>query len=137
MVNDEERPESGEVTSHGRPFFCSCPVAGPKRTRTCIGTPRIEANLSTFVELRSTISISMSSIPAPNGSEQTYVGQAQDTVDNLADKDADSVDSDVRYMAYGARLRTALRAATRYVAYVRSRSHHSAVVILAMPITHF
>ncbi|KAF5364363.1 hypothetical protein D9756_000795 [Leucocoprinus leucothites] len=37
--------------------------------------------------------------------------------DTLADKDADSVDSDVRYMAYGARIRTALRASTRYIAY--------------------
>ncbi|KAF9452181.1 hypothetical protein P691DRAFT_722497 [Macrolepiota fuliginosa MF-IS2] len=38
-------------------------------------------------------------------------------VDDLADRDADSVDSDVRYMAYGARIRTALRASSRYVAY--------------------
>lgn len=39
-------------------------------------------------------------------------------INALADKDADSVDSDVRYMAYGARLRTALRAGQRYIAYV-------------------
>lgn len=39
-------------------------------------------------------------------------------VDELADKNANSVDSEIRYMAYGARLRTALRASTRYVAYV-------------------
>lgn len=38
-------------------------------------------------------------------------------INALADKDADSVDSDVRYMAYGARLRTALRAGQRYIAY--------------------
>lgn len=44
---------------------------------------------------------------------------AQGKVADLADKDADTTDSDLRYMAYGARLRTALRAATRYVAYVR------------------
>jgi fission process protein 1 len=41
-------------------------------------------------------------------------------VDELVEKDADTVDSDIRYMAYAARLRTALRASTRYVAYVRS-----------------
>ena len=45
--------------------------------------------------------------------------QAKDTVDNLADDDADSTNSEVRYMAYGARIRTALRAAQRYIAYVR------------------
>ena len=44
---------------------------------------------------------------------------AEKKVDELAEKDVDSVDSDVRYMAYGARLRTALRAGSRYVAYVR------------------
>jgi hypothetical protein len=43
----------------------------------------------------------------------------QNRVDVLADKDVDSVDSDVRYLAYGARIRTALRASTRYIAYVR------------------
>ncbi|KAI0347472.1 hypothetical protein BDW22DRAFT_1351917 [Trametopsis cervina] len=42
---------------------------------------------------------------------------AKETVQGLADKDADSTNSDVRYMAYGARLRTALRAAHRYIAY--------------------
>ncbi len=46
----------------------------------------------------------------------------QNKVDLLADKDADSVDSDVRYLAYGARIRTALRATTRYIAYVRATS---------------
>jgi fission process protein 1 len=46
------------------------------------------------------------------------VKAATETVQDLAERDVDSVDSDVRYMAYGARLRTALRAATRYVAYV-------------------
>ena len=43
-------------------------------------------------------------------------------LDNLADKDVDSTDSELRYMAYGARLRTALRAGHRYIAYVRSPS---------------
>lgn len=45
---------------------------------------------------------------------------AEETVKELADSNADSVDSDIRYMAYGARLRTALRAGSRYIAYVRS-----------------
>jgi len=48
---------------------------------------------------------------------ETTVEAAQKTVDNLADKNVDSTDSEVRYLAYGARLRTALRAGTRYVAY--------------------
>jgi len=43
-------------------------------------------------------------------------------VEKLADSDADSIDSDVRYAAYGARLRTAIRAGSRYVAYVYFRS---------------
>jgi len=43
----------------------------------------------------------------------------KDKVDVLADKDIDSLDSDVRYMTYGC-LRTALRASTRYITYVRS-----------------
>lgn len=47
------------------------------------------------------------------------VQQAKQEIKDLADRDADSVDSDVRYMAYGARLRTALRAGHRYIAYVR------------------
>jgi fission process protein 1 len=41
-----------------------------------------------------------------------------DKIDSLADDDAVSTDSDIRYLAYGARLRTALRAGSRYVAYV-------------------
>ncbi|KAI0080707.1 hypothetical protein K474DRAFT_1682443 [Panus rudis PR-1116 ss-1] len=43
--------------------------------------------------------------------------KAKEEVQSLADKNADSTDSDIRYMAYGARLRTALRAGHRYVAY--------------------
>ncbi|KAJ7499208.1 mitochondrial 18 KDa protein-domain-containing protein [Mycena latifolia] len=38
-------------------------------------------------------------------------------VQALADDGADSTDSQLRYAAYGARLRTALRAGTRYIAY--------------------
>ncbi|PCH41357.1 hypothetical protein WOLCODRAFT_137347 [Wolfiporia cocos MD-104 SS10] len=43
--------------------------------------------------------------------------KAKEELDTLADRDVDSVDSDVRYMAYAARLRTALRASSRYIAY--------------------
>ncbi|GJJ07687.1 hypothetical protein Clacol_001892 [Clathrus columnatus] len=43
--------------------------------------------------------------------------KAQKQVDVAADKDIDSTDSDIRYMAYASRLRTALRASTRYIAY--------------------
>jgi fission process protein 1 len=50
---------------------------------------------------------------------ETLTEKAQDEITSLADRNADSTDSDLRYMAYGARLRTALRAGTRYVAYVR------------------
>lgn len=45
--------------------------------------------------------------------------QAEQKLDDLADHNVDSTDSDLRYMAYGARLRTALRAGSRYIAYVR------------------
>jgi len=43
--------------------------------------------------------------------------KAQDHIDNLADEDATSTDSELRYMAYASRLRTAVRTAHRYVAY--------------------
>jgi fission process protein 1 len=43
---------------------------------------------------------------------------AQVQVDILADKNVNSTDSEIRYLAYGARLRTALRAGSRYIAYV-------------------
>ena len=39
-------------------------------------------------------------------------------LDTLADQDVDSTDSELRYMAYGARLRTVIRAGHRYIAYV-------------------
>ncbi|KAG9124764.1 hypothetical protein FRC07_010306 [Ceratobasidium sp. 392] len=48
---------------------------------------------------------------------ETVTKEATDEVNQLADKDVDSVDTNARYAAYGARLRTALRASTRYVAY--------------------
>ena len=41
--------------------------------------------------------------------------QASDELTQLADQNADSTNSNARYMAYGARLRTALMAAQRYV----------------------
>jgi fission process protein 1 len=40
------------------------------------------------------------------------------TPNDLADRDVDSTDTELRYAAYGARLRTALRASQRYLAYV-------------------
>lgn len=49
---------------------------------------------------------------------ETMTEKAQSQIDELADKQVDSTDSELRYMAYGARLRTALRAGTRYIAYV-------------------
>ncbi|KAG8901435.1 5'-3' exoribonuclease 2 [Tulasnella sp. 403] len=45
------------------------------------------------------------------------VQQGVQDVNQAADKDVDSVDTNVRYMAYGSRIRTALRSATRYIAY--------------------
>jgi len=45
------------------------------------------------------------------------VEAAQQKVEELSDRGADTTDSDIRYLAYGARLRTALRASTRYIAY--------------------
>ncbi|KJA24565.1 hypothetical protein HYPSUDRAFT_136243 [Hypholoma sublateritium FD-334 SS-4] len=50
-------------------------------------------------------------------SAEITVQAAVDKIDDFSDRDADTTDSDLRYMAYGARLRTALRAASRYVAY--------------------
>lgn len=58
----------------------------------------------------------------PNNTDESAIEIVQDKVDDLADHNADSTDSDIRYLAYGARLRTALRASTRYVAYVSSIS---------------
>ncbi|KAI0047313.1 hypothetical protein FA95DRAFT_1559276 [Auriscalpium vulgare] len=55
----------------------------------------------------------MSGTPLTELATQTAIN----TADDLADKNVDSTDSDIRYMAYGARLRTALRAGHRYLAY--------------------
>jgi hypothetical protein len=48
---------------------------------------------------------------------------------DLADKDVDSTDTELRYAAYGARLRTALRASHRYFAYVRLFPHLARLMI--------
>lgn len=48
----------------------------------------------------------------------TVTETAQKELNKLVDKDVDTTDTELRYIAYGARLRTALRAASRYVAYV-------------------
>lgn len=59
------------------------------------------------------------------------VKTAEKEINTLADKNVDSVDSEVRYMAYGARLRTALRAGSRYIAYVRvPKSYARASIVL-------
>jgi len=50
-------------------------------------------------------------------SSETLTEKAQEKLDTLADSNADSTESELRYLAYGARLRTALRAGTRYIAY--------------------
>ena len=49
--------------------------------------------------------------------------QVKDEIKSLVDDDVDSVDSGLRYAAYGARLRTALRATSRYIAYVSIPRH--------------
>lgn len=49
--------------------------------------------------------------------KDNVVDKVESKLDVLADKDVDSTDSELRYMAYGARLRTALRAGQRYIAY--------------------
>ena len=43
--------------------------------------------------------------------------QDRDELTVLADRNADSTNSDARYLGYAARLRTAVRAAHRYLAY--------------------
>ncbi|KAG5637631.1 hypothetical protein H0H81_003912 [Sphagnurus paluster] len=50
-------------------------------------------------------------------SAEITLDAAKTTVDKLADKDADTTDSELRYLAYGARLRTVIRAGSRYIAY--------------------
>ncbi|KAK0461897.1 mitochondrial 18kDa protein [Desarmillaria tabescens] len=48
---------------------------------------------------------------------ESVTGAIEEEVDHLTKDNVDSTDSDIRYLAYGARLRTALRASTRYIAY--------------------
>ncbi|KAK0491207.1 mitochondrial 18 KDa protein-domain-containing protein [Armillaria novae-zelandiae] len=48
---------------------------------------------------------------------ESVTGIIEEEVDHLTKDNVDSTDSDIRYLAYGARLRTALRASTRYIAY--------------------
>ncbi|KAG8747510.1 hypothetical protein FRC10_000646 [Ceratobasidium sp. 414] len=48
---------------------------------------------------------------------ETVTKDATAEVNQLADRSVDTVDTNARYVAYGARLRTALRASTRYIAY--------------------
>lgn len=52
------------------------------------------------------------------------------TPNDLADRDVDSTDTELRYAAYGARLRTAVRAGKRYLAYVRLFPHLTRLMIL-------
>jgi hypothetical protein len=59
-----------------------------------------------------------SRIPTARPLAMSATEKVQDQLDTLADSRADSTDSEIRYLAYGARLRTALRAGSRYVAYV-------------------
>ncbi|TFK56147.1 hypothetical protein OE88DRAFT_1652771 [Heliocybe sulcata] len=48
---------------------------------------------------------------------ETITEKVELVADRLADENVDSTDSNVRYLAYGARLRTALLAGQRYIAY--------------------
>lgn len=54
------------------------------------------------------------------GGENSIVETAEKEVRGLADQNADSVNSNLRYAAYGNRIRTALTASSRYIAYVRA-----------------
>lgn len=54
----------------------------------------------------------------PGPSKEKVKERAAEHIGNLADQDANSTNSEVRYMAYASRFRTALRAAHRYIAYV-------------------
>jgi fission process protein 1 len=53
-----------------------------------------------------------------NPNNESISQQVKGEIDSLVERDIDTVDSDIRYVAYGARLRTALRASSRYIAYV-------------------
>ena len=54
------------------------------------------------------------------GGDNSIVQTAEKEVQELADQNADSVNSSLRYAAYGNRIRTALTASSRYIAYVRA-----------------
>jgi hypothetical protein len=60
-------------------------------------------------------------LPSAMASTEISIQAAKEKVHELANRDVDTTESELRYMAYGARLRTAVRAASRYVAYVRAR----------------
>jgi len=47
----------------------------------------------------------------------THITRKINPRNTLADRNVNSTDTDLRYMAYATRLRTALRAGTRYIAY--------------------
>ena len=50
---------------------------------------------------------------APTRTESTVIQEAEAEIRELADENVDTVDTNARYAAYGARLRTALRATSR------------------------
>jgi len=52
--------------------------------------------------------------------DNSILQNAEKEVQEFADQNADSVNSNLRYAAYGNRIRTALTASSRYVAYVRA-----------------
>ncbi|OCB84599.1 hypothetical protein A7U60_g8586 [Sanghuangporus baumii] len=49
--------------------------------------------------------------------KEPFTMQAKEELTSLADRNADTTNSDARYLGYAARLRTAVRAAHRYLAY--------------------
>ena len=59
------------------------------------------------------------------------VEAAQEKVKELSDRNADTTDSEIRYLAYGARLRTAIRASTRYIAYVRCPNFYLSFILIS------
>ena len=61
---------------------------------------------------------------SPTNETESLTEQAKSEIDTLVKEDVDSVDSSIRYAAYGARLRTALRAGSRYIAYVSGHQRH-------------
>jgi mitochondrial fission process protein 1 len=51
--------------------------------------------------------------------DMPLVSPAIEKADQLAQENADSTNSNIRYAAYASRLQTAVRAGHRYIAYVR------------------